>query len=122
MSKYDPSWDEDDEDAWDKKYEEWRERDWETWLRASLSFPFTVTREEDDRDFNPGYDDKKPFTIGHKFNVLGIDMEDELYGIIVQAREGRRKGHVPLCDLEVTPKDDKNYWPVREYVVWFANR
>jgi|NGEPerStandDraft_6_1074524.scaffolds.fasta_scaffold110476_2 hypothetical protein len=25
-------------------------------------------------------------------------------------------------DLEVTPKADPNFWPVREYVVWFANR
>jgi len=24
-------------------------------------------------------------------------------------------------DLEVRPKTDKNFWPVREYVVWFAN-
>lgn len=33
-----------------------------------------------------------------------------------------RVGAVPLCDLEARPKHDKNFWPVREYVVWFANR
>ena len=55
-------------------------------------------------------------------SIEGIELEDELYGFIVQAKEGRRKGHVPLCDVEVAAKEDKNYWPVREYVVWFANR
>lgn len=32
------------------------------------------------------------------------------------------KGYVPLCDLEVTSRKDRNFWPVREYAVWFANR
>ena len=44
------------------------------------------------------------------------------YGVIVQVREGRRKGYVPLCDFEVTSREDRNFWPVREYVIWFANR
>jgi hypothetical protein len=30
--------------------------------------------------------------------------------------------HRSVADLEVKPKADKNYWPIREYVVWFANR
>lgn len=55
--------------------------------------------------------------------VVGIEPEeDDLCGIIVQVREHRRKGYVPLCDLEVRARDDRNFWPVREYVVWFANR
>lgn len=55
--------------------------------------------------------------------VVGIEPEeDDLCGVIVQVREGRRKAYVPLCDLEVTSRDDSNFWPVREYVVWFANR
>jgi len=40
----------------------------------------------------------------------------------MKVREGIKKGRVPLADLEVTSKKDKNFWPVREYVVWFANR
>jgi hypothetical protein len=27
-----------------------------------------------------------------------------------------------MDDAALKPKIDKNYWPVREYVVWFANR
>ena len=122
MTKYDTSWDEDNEDAWDQIYKQWEERDWESWLIDNLSFPFTVIRKEDERDFRPDYDSNEPFTTGHTFNIEGIELEDDLYGFIVQAKEGRRKGHVPLCDVEVVPKENKNYWPVREYVVWFANR
>jgi hypothetical protein len=48
--------------------------------------------------------------------------EDYIYGVIVQVREGKRKGCVPLCDLEVTSRKDRNFWPVREYAAWFANR
>jgi len=31
--------------------------------------------------------------------------------------EVKKKGYVPLCDLEVTSREDRNFWPVREYVV-----
>ena len=48
--------------------------------------------------------------------------DHEMMGIIMEAREKGQIGHLPLADLEVKPKTDKNYWPVREYVVWFANR
>ena len=48
---YDTSWDliesdkgnlPDDEDAFERKYQEWMERDWIPWLREHLSFPFQV--------------------------------------------------------------------------------
>jgi hypothetical protein len=55
-------------------------------------------------------------------DVLGLDEEDVDRGVMVRVREKGREGCVPLCDVEVTPKTDKNFWPVREYVVWFANR
>jgi hypothetical protein len=55
--------------------------------------------------------------------VIGIESEeDDLRGVIVQVKEVKKKGYVPLCDLEVTSREDRNFWPVREYVVWFANR
>ncbi len=41
---------------------------------------------------------------------------------MVTFREKGQTGYVPLADLEVKPKSDKNFWPAREYVVWFANR
>jgi hypothetical protein len=65
----------------------------------------------------------KPFRLGHIMEIISIELEeDDLCGVIVQAKEGKRTGQIPLCDLEVTSRDDRNFWPVREYVVWFANR
>jgi hypothetical protein len=56
--------------------------------------------------------------------MKAVELEGDFFpvGIVVKVREQRKVGQVPLCDVEVTPKSDKNYWPVREYVVWFANR
>ena len=110
-------------EAFDKKYAEWQKRDWMKWLEENLTFPFTVTREEDDDDayFLPGAA-KAPFRLGHTFEVVGLDEEDVDRGIIVKAKEKGRVGYVPLCDLKVKPKTDKNFWPVREYVVWDANK
>ena len=122
MKNYDSSWDEGNEDAWDEKSDEWSERDWGSWLKSNLSFPFEVKRVEDDREFFLKENNDEPFTVGHILKVEGIELEDELYGFIVKVKEGRRKGHVPLCDVEVPSSTDRNYWPVREYVFWFANR
>lgn len=65
---------------------------------------------------------KATFRLGHKMEVVGLEEEDVDRGIMVSVREKNRTGCVPLCDVEVRPKTDKNFWPVREYVVWFANR
>lgn len=120
---YDSSWDEGNDELWDRKYDEWGERDWESWLEAQLSFPFEVKREEDDDDaFFTDIASRQPFRLGHTMKVLGIEDDDDHYGVLVKVREGRRTGCVPLCDVEVTSRNDANFWPVREYVVWFANR
>ena len=117
---YDASWDEDNEELFDRKYAEWEDRDWESWLNQSLTIPFKVKRVEDEEGFG-GRKSKKPFGIGHVLTVQSIFEEDDLYGIIIKVREGRKTGYVPLCDVEVVSRDDSNFWPVREYVVWFAN-
>ena len=93
------------------------------WLAENLTFPFTVTREEDEDDayFLPGAADK-PFRLGHKMMVVGLEEDDVNEGVMVKVAERRQTGYVPLCDVEVKPKTDNNFWPVREYVVWFANR
>ena len=129
---YDASWDLEesekgnlpqDESAFDKIYSKWEKRSWESWLRDNLKFPFSLERMEDDDDaYFTDIAKSEPFRLGHVMKAIDIEMEDDLYGIILKVREGRRVGHVPLCDLEVTSKENVNYWPVREYVVWFANR
>jgi hypothetical protein len=111
------------DDAFEQKMDEWQARDWADWLARNLTFPFTVTREEDEDDayFASGAA-KAPFRLGHKMEVLELDEEDVDRGILVKVREKGQVGYVPLCDVEVTPKVNSNFWPVREYVVWFANR
>ena len=109
--------------AFDLKYEEWEQREWMTWLAENLVFPFQATREEDmdDADLQQGAATRL-FQVGHNLEVLGLEVEDETKGVIVKAKAKGQIGQLPLADLEVQPKTDRNYWPVREYSVWFANR
>ncbi|MCF7971172.1 MAG: calcium-binding protein [Methylococcaceae bacterium] len=119
---YDSSWDEGNESSWDTKYELWEERDWESWLEDQLTFPFEIIRREDfDSDIFSS-NKNKDFGIGHIMTALAIDYDDETYGIIVKVKENRKTGYIPLADLEVTQRENENFWPVREYVVWFANQ
>jgi len=119
---YDSSWDDDNDDLWDEKYSEWENRDWHDWLSKNLSFPFEAERKEG-FDANPFIFKKDaPFGVGHVVKALELDEETDDELIIVKVKEGKKTGYIPLCDLEVTSKEDKNFWPVREYVVWFANR
>ena len=132
--RYDPSWDRGDEKAWDRKYKEWESRDWVEWLKANLKFPFRARRREGmDQDmFAPEeLHPRSLFPVGCEVEVVGItegDFEPGFEGVIVEVRGDRNhgckksKGYLPLQDLEVRPKDDPNYWPVREFVVWYANR
>ena len=118
---YDSLWDSDDDDgeAFDRKYEEWERRKWFKWLTERLVFPFEVKREED-MDENPFDPETGPFSVGQRMLGVGVE-EDWKYGVVLNVVAGKRKGSIPLADVEVTSKKDKNYWPVREYVVWSAN-
>ena len=66
------------DEMWEQKLEEWEARDWPRWLAQHLTFPFTVTREEDEDDayFAPGVT-KAPFRLGHTMEVLGLEGEEE---------------------------------------------
>lgn len=98
--------DEDDEmGAWDA---------WEEHLSESLVFPFEAEVAE--------YQEVGPLQAGDRVKVTGIGLVDDLYGIIVDLRRGRRKYAFPLCDLEVIDENSPNYQIVRDYAVWFANR
>jgi hypothetical protein len=134
---YDSSWDDDFDDeeeydeekadaveeAFDRKMEQWDKRNWQQWLKQYVTFPFTAVREED-MDENPfsEEDDNKPFAVGSKMTVLKLGYDDFHEAVMAHVKQGKEEGWVPLADLQVTPKSDPNYWAVREYVVWFANR
>jgi hypothetical protein len=121
--KYDSSWNKGSIKAFHKKEEEWEGRNWVVWLNTNLQFPFMVKRMEDEDDaYFTDIAKHKPFRLGHKMKVTDkIDIEGD-YGIIIKVQEEQATGYVPLRDVEVRPKNDPNYWPVKEYVVWFANR
>ncbi|MEW6235765.1 MAG: calcium-binding protein [Candidatus Omnitrophota bacterium] len=123
LNNYDSSWDEENDDLLDQKFEEWEKRNWARWLSQHLAFPFDVKREEDsDETFFTDIAKKEPFRLGHVMTVLSIEEDDPDYGIIIKVREGKKEGLVPLADMEVVSRTNPNFWPVREYVVWFANR
>lgn len=87
---------------------------WENYLEKNLTFPFDAKTSE--------YQEKGPLQSGDRVSVKKISIVDDLYGIIVELRHGRKKFHFPLCDLEAIAKDSPNYQPVKDYRLWFANR
>jgi hypothetical protein len=87
---------------------------WQKYLEITLIFPFDAVAS--------GYQDKGPLQSGDRVSVKKISIVDDLYGVIVELRRGRKKYHHPLCDLEVINEDSANYQPITDYCVWFANR
>lgn len=69
--------------------------------------------DEDDAYFTDVAEHQR-FRLDHVMEVIGIESEeDDLCGVIVQVPEAKKTGYVPLCDLEVTSREDRNFWPVR---------
>ena len=112
------------EAAHNRKFQIWERRNWIPWLNTNLSFPFMPKRTEDEDDaYFTDIADRESFRLGHTMEVIGMGPDVEpRNGIHMRVKEGRRKGWVSLADLEVILKEDPNYWPVREYVVWYANQ
>jgi hypothetical protein len=122
VEPYDSSWDEGNDAAWDRKFDEWNERDWEAWLKENLKFPFEVKRiDDDDEAYFTDIADHDAFRLGHAMKAIALAYIDDDRGMIIKVREGKKVGHVPLCDLEVTSRKGPNFWPAREYAVWFVN-
>ena len=88
---------------------------WEEHLEKKLRYPFeAVIAEEQERG---------PLRGGDKVSVTGnAEATDEMYGIIVDVRVGKRNYALPLCDLKAIDKKSPNYQLVKDYAVWFANR
>jgi len=82
------------------------------WLKEHLQFPF-------DADY---WDESEAGVEGtHRVTVTGISEEfpiDECDGVICEAREGKRRWEVSLCDLEVE-EDHPNAQPIDDYGYWF---
>ena len=88
---------------------------WEEHLEKNLHYPFEAVITE--------FQERGPLRGGDKVIVTGnADATDEMYGIIVEVRVGRRKYACPLRDLEITDKKSPNYQMVKDYAIWFANQ
>ena len=87
---------------------------WEKYLNESLSFPFKAEISD--------YQTKGPLQQGDKIRIHSIWGNDDLYGVIVKVRYGRKVYHCPLCDVEVLGETSKNFQVVVDYKNWFANR
>ena len=87
---------------------------WQKYLEKTLTFSFDAVVL--------GYQDTGPLQSGDRVSVKKISIVDDLYGVIIELRRGRKKYHHPLCDLEVVNENSANDQPVKDYCVWFANR
>ena len=98
----------------DRKGEMGRFKAWEKYLKANLTFPFEAEVSEPQ--------ERGPIRTGERVSVLGIEIVDDSYGIIVSIKTKRGHYDFPLCDLEALPDTSPNYQPLNDYIVWFANR
>lgn len=89
-------------------------RAWCEHIETVVSFPLDAEISE--------FQERGPLRGGDQVRVLAISDVDDLYGLIVDVRSGRKKCAFPLCDLEVVDKESPNYQPVKDYCIWFANR
>jgi len=87
---------------------------WEEYLSSVLTFPFKAEVTE--------FQDRGPLHSGDILDVQEIDSVEDLYGLIVRVKKGRKGYYFPLCDLTPVDAKSSNYQPVRNYAIWFANR
>jgi len=87
---------------------------WSKHLQQKLQFPFNAVVDE--------HQEKSSLRAGDKLKVFGIEDEDELYGIIVECKQGRKRYYFPLCDLATQDSNSPNAKHLKDYRVWFANR
>jgi len=86
----------------------------EEYLSSVLTFPFKAEVTE--------FQDRGPLHSGDILDVQEIDSVEDLYGLIVRVKKGRKGYYFPLCDLTPVDAKSSNYQPVRNYAIWFANR
>lgn len=86
---------------------------WERYLAENLRFPFEAVVSE--------YQDEGALQRGDRIRVQEISLLDDLYGVIVSGKWGRRSIDYPLCDLDVVG-EGVNEQIVSDYALWFANR
>lgn len=88
--------------------------DWLQYLDNKISFPFEAIVCE--------YQEGEAISKGDKLKVHNIEGEEDLYGVIVSVRKGRKKYSFPLIDLESINLGEEGKKAIDEYKEWFSNR
>jgi len=113
--------------SYDKQHDKW----WD-YLQGNLVFPFKAFLKNDSLDIediekiidnyikdggNTVVDNSKK-----DVNVKAISGFDDLRGIIVEIKKGRKKYHTPLCEIEPTDYDSGNWELIGIYTSWFWDK
>lgn len=83
----------------------------ENHLKDNLEFPFLAEVCE--------YQENDILNEGDKVKVFGIQGNEDLYGLIVKVKLGRKKYHFPLYDLSAVDKKSDNHKLIKEYKAAF---
>jgi hypothetical protein len=79
----------------------------ENHLKDNLEFPFLAEVCE--------YQESDILNEGDKVKVFGIQGNEDLYGLIVKVKLGRKTYHFPLYDLSAVDKKSDNHKLIEEY-------
>ena len=87
---------------------------WGKYLKKNLKFPFESIVDE--------YQDRGPLRQGDRLRISGVELIDDLYGVIVSCKRSREKFAIPLADIAAVDEKSDNARYIQDYRVWFANR
>lgn len=86
---------------------------WLNFLENELKFPFEASIQESE-NFELQWKDV--------VNVKKIEGFEDMYGILLEIRKGRRKYIFPLCDLEIIEKQSKNRFIIEAFLEWWTEK
>jgi hypothetical protein len=86
---------------------------WLDYLEKELSFPFKASIQ-DSENFELKWKDI--------VNVKQIEDFEDMYGILLEIRKGRKKYIFPLCELEVVEKQSRNRFIIDAFLEWWTEK
>ena len=90
---------------------------WENHLKNTLTFPFQAEVSEW-QETGPLKCDEV-VTVYRLLDTGKVDLD---HGLFVEVKNKKSHCAFPLSDLEVVDRQSKDFMPVKDYAVWFANR
>lgn len=97
-----------------------KKRDWGKYLAENLCLPFeAIVTEISDEEFF-GVSAIGPIRYEDKLTVVSVDFEDDLHGVLVSVKKGKKNYTYPLIDLEPTDKNSSNTKLLNNYGSWFS--